>query len=361
MNPEKVALYYKDDRSDKVYQLQLEPSGDGWVINYQNGKRGKTLTSKSRTPVPISYEVAKKAYDKIVRTKLAGGYTQNGTGEAFVDTENAGRVTTYLPQLLNDTTIEEIIARFEAGEDIWMQCKHDGERRGVLGTDQKAIGANRRGLAVALKEQIHAASVALTRQCGGFLELDTEDMGDHLMIFDILFLEDDLKPLPYSQRIRPLVAVKHKIHQHQLTKSLKVDLPVRVNSIGHILTFVASAKSRREEGVVFRFDVPCTPGRPHSGGNVLKLKFWKSATCRVRSIHETKNSIGLELLSEDGWIFVGNCTADHAKKGIVEGDLVEIKYLYAYLGGSLFEPSFKDIRTDLLPVAANTNQLIYKK
>ena len=42
------------------------------------------------------------------------------------------------------------------------------------------------------------------------------------------------------------------------------------------------------------------------------------------------------------------------------GNLIDVKYLYAFEGGSLFQPTFKGVRTDLEPTAANVTQLIFK-
>ena len=44
----------------------------------------------------------------------------------------------------------------------------------------------------------------------------------------------------------------------------------------------------------------------------------------------------------------------------VVGDLIDVKYLYAFEGGSLFQPTFKGVRTDLEPTAANVKQLVFK-
>ena len=92
-----------------------------------------------------------------------------------------------------------------------------------------------------------------------------------------------------------------------------------------------------------------------------KVKFWAEATCRVTSGRDGKRSIGLEL--QDGvdgpWIPVGN-VAVPVNRAIPEaGSLVEVQYLYAYPGESLFQPIFKKIRDDITEEAAQMNQLKY--
>ena len=36
---EEIKLYCTDDTSDKVYNVQIEKVKNGYVVNYQNGKR----------------------------------------------------------------------------------------------------------------------------------------------------------------------------------------------------------------------------------------------------------------------------------------------------------------------------------
>jgi bifunctional non-homologous end joining protein LigD len=366
--PESIALFYRDDRSDKVYQAQLESRGSNWVVTFQYGARGKTMKPGVKTKIPVHYDLAKLTYDKLVRSKIAKGYTPDGSGIAFTGTVNPDETTDFRPQLLNDITFDEAIELFRTGKPMWMQVKHDGERRGLLSSDHKAVGANRKGRKTALRTEVEAAGIALARQREGFLDLDTEDMGDHLAVFDVLLEgNEDLKKHGFGTRAIRLKRIDELISRDRLGRYLKVDLPVLVSTERDIYQFVAKAKAALEEGVVFRTNAVYTPGRPNSGGPVLKLKFWESITCRVRSIHPTKASIGLELLSVKNkdtagkWLMVGNCTLPEKYGPAEVGDLVEIKYLYATHGGRLFEPSFKGFRKDLMPSEANTSQLKYKK
>ena len=107
MTPEKVALFFQQGTSDKTYQMQLNAVEGGWMFTAQNGRRGGSLTHRDKTKVPVPYDVAKKAYDKVLRTKMREGYTPNGSGVAYTDTEDAGDVTGYLPQLLNEVTEQD--------------------------------------------------------------------------------------------------------------------------------------------------------------------------------------------------------------------------------------------------------------
>jgi bifunctional non-homologous end joining protein LigD len=56
-------------------------------------------------------------------------------------------------------------------------------------------------------------------------------------------------------------------------------------------------------------------------------------------------------------VFVGFCSCS-ANPPI--GSVVDIKYLYAYKGGCLYQPSFKGIRDDVDPEECTTSKLKYK-
>jgi bifunctional non-homologous end joining protein LigD len=61
-----INLYYQDANSDKVYQAQVEPSGNGFVVNFQFGRRGSTLQSGTKTNEPVSHADAMKIYNRLV-------------------------------------------------------------------------------------------------------------------------------------------------------------------------------------------------------------------------------------------------------------------------------------------------------
>ena len=74
-NQERMSLYYRQGSSDKVYHAQLDQVDGGFVVNFQFGRRGSTLQSGTKTPVPVPYDRAKKVYDKLVAEKKGKGYT----------------------------------------------------------------------------------------------------------------------------------------------------------------------------------------------------------------------------------------------------------------------------------------------
>lgn len=123
-------------------------------------------------------------------------------------------------------------------------------------------------------------------------------------------------------------------------------------------------KKENGEGIVFKKkDSPYTPGRPNSGGNQLKFKFHKTATFIVSNITKGKRSVGLDLIDNatNQSIFMGKVTipANHNIPNV--GDFVEVRYLYAFRGGAIFQPVYLGLRNDADFSDATTKQIIYKK
>jgi len=77
---ERVTLYYRAGSSDKVYQAAIEPMGDEFVVNFAYGRRGSTLTTGTKTSLPVPYDTAKKIFVKLVNEKKAKGYTEGENG-----------------------------------------------------------------------------------------------------------------------------------------------------------------------------------------------------------------------------------------------------------------------------------------
>lgn len=360
---ESVSLRFCQGSADKVYKVALEPKNDGWLVNFAYGRYGKALKHGTKTATELPLERAKKAYDKLVASKIAKGYSPEEGGVPFTGSQIEQDRTNLYPQLLNEVTREDVpgtLSRF--GGSVAMQFKHDGERRLVEVTDTELYGANRRALKVPLTPQIEASLLLIQKhQPGGFI-IDTEDMGDSLVVFDILrFGEKEVQDLPFEHRDRYLRIFEQFLWDLEID-NISVDIPRHYDDVKSILTDIDRAEAQGHEGVVLRdWLAPYSIGRPNSGGPCLKIKFWQSATCRVASIHPTKRSIGLELLDTTGWIPVGNCTIPTNYHMPAIFDLVEIKYMYAYRKGSIYQPQYKGLRADLKKEAATINQLKYKE
>ncbi|KFE69113.1 WGR domain-containing protein [Hyalangium minutum] len=76
---EQVTLLFQEGKSDKVYEVDLLEVGAGqYVVNFRYGRRGTALKDGTKTPAPVSMAEARKAYDKLVQSKLDTGYVRAG-------------------------------------------------------------------------------------------------------------------------------------------------------------------------------------------------------------------------------------------------------------------------------------------
>lgn len=116
-----------------------------------------------------------------------------------------------------------------------------------------------------------------------------------------------------------------------------------------IQSLIDHVEQEGREGVVFkRLGSVVAPGRPASGGDWLKLKFYETATVRTARIHTSKRSVGMEMLDASGqWVGVGNVTVPANQSIPSVRDLIEVRYLNYNEGGSIYQPQLLGIRTDL--------------
>lgn len=359
-NVKSVSLYYTDAKSDKVYHLSLIQENGGFLVNFSYGARGGVLKHGSKTAAPLALAAAEKVYAKVYAEKTGKGYTEGVSGKAFLNTENAGRYTGCLPQLLNPITLDEAMNLM--GRPGWhLQEKMDGERAMLMiGVDGTLTMSNRKGLSVPVPEAIGALAAKVSA-LGESVHLDGELIDDCFYAFDILRVTDtNLAIMPFSARYAHLAE-----RCEWLATLAGGECPVvlvEAYTGNDMLSQFHAIKSRNKEGVVFRFDAAYTVGRPNTGGDTLKFKFVKHATVRVTHVNDGKRSVGIEVVNAAGnWVDVGNVTIPPNKAIPAAGDLIEVLYLYrASEQGSLFQPGFVRARTDVDADAANEGQLVVK-
>ncbi len=350
MTKESTTLYYREGSSDKIYQAAIEEATGGFVVSFAYGRRGSTLQTGTKTQKPVPLTSAKDIFDKLVQSKMAKGYTPGQDGTPYQQTDNAARDTGVRCQLCNPIDSGELKC-FLNDPAYWMQEKFDGKRI-LLRKDQAGVfGINRKGLIVGLPEPIVEAAQAFNES----FVLDGECVGDTLYVFDILSLaEDSLLTRPYQQRSVALMNLLASAQQHHIEF---VTTAIKSAEKSKLLRKLRAAG---KEGVVFkRHDAPYTAGRPASGGTWLKHKFTTSGSFIVSTIND-KRSVGLEVCDGNEHIQVGNVTVPANKQVPSLGAIVEVRYLYAYRGGSLFQPVFLNVRDDLEPRDCTISQLKYK-
>lgn len=62
-----ITLYYREGSSDKVYQAGVAPKDDGFIVQFQYGRRGSALQAGQKNPQPVPYGEAKSILDRLVR------------------------------------------------------------------------------------------------------------------------------------------------------------------------------------------------------------------------------------------------------------------------------------------------------
>lgn len=364
-----ITLYYKQGKTDKVYIANLSEDDNGYVVTFAYGRRGKPLRSGQKTTKPVPYEKALEIYAKLVHAKQLKGYTESEESMAFADNPNAGRDTGFRPQLLNSLDYEGAKDFLEEHGEIIVQVKHDGERRGVhLVQEEKPIFSNRKGQEITLSNpEIIEACQQLIRNRPKIRELtlDCEDMGNQLVIFDILQVDDnDLRGKSFAQRALVLSALRKIILWENLVRYFTVDCGTVVRTQTDLDFIIQETEKRREEGIVLRNPkARYRPGRPNSGGDCMKLKYTASATVQVYEHTPNKRSVGIAVRSGISEMLpIGKVTIPPNYTMPRVGDLVEVEYLYIHhgKGASLFQPQYKGLRSDKSN-ADSYNSLKFKK
>ena len=73
-----TTLYFKDEKSDKVYEVDLLDYGsDLFLVNFRYGRRESELREGTKTVFPVDFIEAEKIYDSLVKSKIKKGYSEN--------------------------------------------------------------------------------------------------------------------------------------------------------------------------------------------------------------------------------------------------------------------------------------------
>jgi len=331
-------LKFVEGSSAKGYKCEIAPNGTGWDVKFAYGRLGTSFTTGTKNPKPVSYRDAVKIFDKLVAEKTGKGYRHEGSLVTSIQTSD--KVDTGIrPMLLNEVVDEAELERL-LDDDRWdMQEKFDGRRLCIELNGDQSIACNRKGQQVPADLYIHHM-----RQMNPAPGLyDGEDMGDKFVIFDFQGENRDRGFVPWGNRVRSIWSKSDFGSIKFAPVYEQGDKRIAFNEI----------KARNGEGVVFRFSGGMyRAGRPNSGGDILKWKFKASITCSVIKVNDKRSvQLGLRKICNITGLpifdFVGNVTipANHDIPGI--GDAVEVEYLYAYQGGSLYQPVYKGKRDDV--------------
>ena len=348
MTSENITLYFKQGSSDKVYTASLEEvENSRFVVNFAYGRRGATLTTGTKTKTPVDYTSAKKTYDKLVKSKTSKGYTPGAEGPQYVHTDTDTKDTGIQCQLLNFIEESQVTECID-DDDWWAQEKYDG-RRMLLHKTDTVTAINRNGLSVGAPDTI-------LKRAGNVEEtylVDGEAMGETLFAFDILEIHNtDVRLMPYGQRLSHLEGLGLSgsivVVETAKTEKEKQQLYDRLHACG-------------AEGIVFKKHAASyTAGRPNSGGTQVKFKFYATASVVVTKIND-KRSVAVAIEADEHQVEVGNVSIPPNKDVPPVNSVIEVCYLYAYPGGSLYQPTYIGVRDDMCVEDCVISQLKYKK
>ncbi len=358
--PYSVGLRFTGGGSDKVYQLSIEPSGDGWVVNFANGRHGKSLRPGTKTASPVPYPEAARICARKLAEQVSEGYLptegsmlgEGAVAKAVATVE--ARASGFVPHLLGEMVDDEL-ERYLEDDRYGLQEKHDGERRPVMVVGGVASGGNKKGQSVPLTPVAEAALLGLRRD----VVLDAEEVGDTLYVFDMTSVTSldgketrDVSGMPFEHRARLCEAL-----------ALKGDalrwVPVAVGTEAK-RALLARVRDGVGEGVVFkRLGSPYVPGRGIDGSQV-KFKFWKTLSAEVTG-HNAKRSVSMGVYDDAGTLRpCGNVTVPANMPVPPVGSVIEVKYMPSDRGTMLQQPGLKALRTDVDPAECLASQRIHK-
>jgi bifunctional non-homologous end joining protein LigD len=355
---ETVTLYMREGSADKVYRVSLKLDGDKHYVPFEFGRRGSSMQTGDKCGSGASYEKAKAAYDKVVKEKKAKGYRPGPDSEEYVPAKGAAaseeRADVPLPMLLTpiDPSDEP---KYLHGSEWVAQEKYDGKRV-ILDCKPGDVAAiNRKGKRCGIPKRVEDDAVALASGLG-HVTLDGELLGDKFVAFDLLRLgqlERNVQVMEFENRWNLLY--ENVAHKFQFI----IVAPIH-RGTEEKRKLVARLREERAEGVVFK-DKHAIYEPARRGDHAVKLKFYATASCVVTRVND-RRSVGLGLLDESGDVVdVGNVTVPADQEIPKADDVVECRYLYAYRGGSLYQPVLLGARDDLGIDDCVTGQLKYKR
>jgi predicted DNA-binding WGR domain protein len=66
-------LFFQEGTSDKVYEIDLCESGDGFLVNFRYGRRGASLKEGTKTIFPVPLAEAEKVFAALEQEKRKKG------------------------------------------------------------------------------------------------------------------------------------------------------------------------------------------------------------------------------------------------------------------------------------------------
>jgi bifunctional non-homologous end joining protein LigD len=332
---EQISLYYKDGGSDKVYQAQIEESNGAYIVNFQYGKRNSTLSTGCKTANPVELPDAKKIYDKLIKEKKAKGYAEGESGAVFQSQSFEDRVTGIYPQLPNTLKgDEEVLVGYFDNDEWVLQEKFDGRRLITQKIGNKVTAINKKGLSILMPQSIEDKLNTMKEDA----VFDGEIIGENYYIYDIMeFDGKNLREEPVSKRLEKLYSlpIADIVAKTSYTPEQKK------------ATFIKLKETKKEGIVLKKRNSQYIPGKPASGGNQLKFRFFETSTFHVTKHSKKARSIEVSVYDENGKQYILGKVSVPVNWEMPEiGSFVEVKYAHCFVDGALYHSVYLGPRDD---------------
>lgn len=322
--------------SNKEYNIFLEESSGQYVVNFTYGPRGNPRSSGTKTNSPVSLAEAEKEFEKLMRSKMSGGYVaQTGADISapipMAGADLAGRVTSLYPLLLSEITPDEA-QKLLRDRDYFAQEKMDGWRLLTQHKSNDFVASNRKALSIGIASDVEQELKEL-----GYHTLDGELVSGVYHLFDILESNGrDLRDSSYRTRFETL----QNLFSRQKFEKIKL-VPSAFYESDKLKLW---KECLHKEGVVFKKQT--APYIPGISSDYMKCKHWSDVSVQVIGINQ-KASIQVGIMDGGKIRSVGNVTIIGHQTPAV-GDIVDVTYLYVGAKGNLYQPKYRGIRTDAL-------------
>lgn len=387
---ERIELFCQQDGSDKVYHCQLTQCEAGWTFAVERGPRLGTRKFENKLQ-NVPYEAAKKLFDSTVREKRKPPHNYSIGNTPLIGSRHAAPLASqvvasqvapdilFRPELL--TRIDETEAeRFAKNDRYWFQTKEDGENLTVRVNGSHIFGYDKNGDAEPLAPWLEASfrrlcvpTIDKLLVCGEILKSRRRFIAWEILeccapADPLLQAHFDLRPQRYEDRFEFLQAFLP-------TDDALVAAVTTARTTEEKLALLAD---RTREGVCVK-DTRA-PFRPGRNGQHMKFKFEQTASFVVGpkfgdKEHDGKRSVALYVLDPaarwhsdwqpqiqfTGFRFVACVKVPECYPLPGIGEIVDVRYLYAYPEGGIAQPAyFGKTRTDVRTEDCIAVQLKYK-
>ena len=307
---------------------------------------------------PEEFQKYTKAYEIILNMRHPSitppirpvATTPRETREAADDQPEAATSSSdiIIPQLL--TSIDEDEVQFYlTNDDYGAQEKKDGKHLTLQIHNGVLYVRNKKGDVSSCMPEFEPSLRSIRKD----ILIDGEQVNGKFWTWDILEFDNvDYRRNSYQDRYFSLSQLSFG---NRGSKIQVLDLAIGTEAKTQLYNRL---KAEGKEGIVFKkLSGEYKPGK---GEDQVKFKFYAECSVIVAAGRSGKSSIGMELLTTTGVRkFVGYCSCCLHPLPVI-GSVSEIKYLYAYKGGCLYQPAFKELRDDVDVNECTFEQLKYK-